>query len=194
MFWHQHPILNLSSLMHEVSFLCNLLDSHRHLKGIHSRSDTNRTGVEGLSFYYPRLLNCLNQMLAVVLLSQHQVSSSKTVKPRAPCGAECIKHTVTWSAVCSEVPHWHFSEGARPHLCMDEWNRPIPVHRQLSLTQGAWGNRPGTGLGHKSTEPGSIFTVLCFPFVICPFRSANAKSGKVIQKIPQSWHKRMSGS
>ena len=42
-----------------------------HLKGIHSLSDTNRTGIEGLSFYYFRLLNCLNQMLAVVLLSQH---------------------------------------------------------------------------------------------------------------------------
>ena len=25
-------------------------------KGIHSRSNTNRTGAEGLSFYYPRLL------------------------------------------------------------------------------------------------------------------------------------------
>ena len=31
-------------------------------KGIHSRSDTNRTGAEGLSFYYPRLLHCLNQI------------------------------------------------------------------------------------------------------------------------------------
>ena len=48
-------------------------------KGIHSRSDTNRTGAEGLSLYYPRLLHCLNQMLAVMLLSQHRVSSSKTV-------------------------------------------------------------------------------------------------------------------
>ena len=36
----------------------------RRLKGIHSRSDTNRTGAEALSFYYSRLLNCLNQMLA----------------------------------------------------------------------------------------------------------------------------------
>ena len=42
---------------------------------------------EGLSFYYPRLLHCLDQMLAVMLLSQHRVSSSKTVRPRAPCGA-----------------------------------------------------------------------------------------------------------
>ena len=108
---------------------------HR-LKGIYSRSDTNRTGAEGLSFYYPRLLHCLNQMLAVVLLSQHRVSSSKTVRPRAPCGARCIGHVVsTWSAVCSEAPHSQFGEGARPHLCMDEWNRPTPVSRRLSLTK-----------------------------------------------------------
>ena len=61
---------------------------HR-LKGIHFRSDKNRTGAEGLSFYYPRLLHYLNQMLAVMLLTQHRVSSSKTVKPRAPCDARC---------------------------------------------------------------------------------------------------------
>ena len=87
------------------------------LKGIHSRSDTNRTGAEGLSSYYPRLLYCLKQMLAVVLLSQHRVSSSKTVRPHAPCGARCIGHAVsTWSAVCSKAPHSQFGEGARPNL------------------------------------------------------------------------------
>ena len=79
-------------------------------------------------------------MLAVMLLSQHRVSSSKTVRSRAPCGARCIRHAVsTWSAVCSEAPHWQFGEGARPHLCMDEWNRPTPVRRRLSLTQAARG-------------------------------------------------------
>ena len=110
----------------------------RRLKGIYSRSDTNRTGGEGLSVYYPRLLHCLDQMVAVVLLSQHRVSSSKTVRPRAPCGVRCIGHTVrTWSAVCSEAPHSQFGEEARPHLCMDEWNRPTPVRRRLSLTQTA---------------------------------------------------------
>ena len=104
------------------------------LKGIHSRSDTNRTGAEGLFFYYPRLLNCLDQMLAVMSLSQHRVLSSKTVRPRAPCGARCIGHAVsTWSAVCSEAPHSQFGEGARPHLCMDEWNCLTPVRRRLSL-------------------------------------------------------------
>ena len=107
----------------------------RRLKGIHSRPDTNRNGAEGLSFYYPRLLHCLDQMLAVMSLSQHRVSSSKTVRPRAPCGARCIGHAVsTWSAVCSVEPHSQFGEGARPHLCMDEWNRLTPVRRRLSLT------------------------------------------------------------
>ena len=111
-------------------------------------------------------------MLAVVLLSQHRVSSSKTVRPRAPCGARCIGHAVsTLSAVCSEAPHLQFGEGAGPHLCMDKWNRSTPVRRRLSLTQAVRGkliplNRPGTGPGHKSTEPGSIFPILRFRFVI----------------------------
>ena len=114
---HAHLFLKISSYLR----CC-------HLKGIHSRSDTNRTGAEGLSFYYPKLLHCLNQMLAVMSLSQHCVLSSKTVRPRTPCGARCIGHTVsTWSAVSSEAPHSQFGEGARPHLCMGEWNCPTPV-------------------------------------------------------------------
>ena len=92
-------------------------------------------------FYYPRLLHCLNQMLAVMSLSQHRVSSSKTVRPRAPCGARCIGHAVsTWSVVCSEAPHSQFGEGARPHLCMDEWNRPTPVRFHSSMHK--WGLAP----------------------------------------------------
>ena len=123
----------------------------RRLMGIHSRSDTNRTGAEGLYFYYPRLLHCLDQMLAVMSLSQHRVSSSKTVRPRAPCGARCIGHAVsTLSAVCSKAPHSQFGEGVRPHLCMDEWNRPTPVRRRLSLTQAARGKPISTGLAPVS--------------------------------------------
>ena len=97
--------------------------------------------------YYPRLLHCLDQTLAVMLLSQHRVSSSKTVRPRAPCGARCIRHAVsTWSAVCSEAPHSQFGEEARPHLCIDEWNHPTPVRRRLSLTQAARGKPIPKGL------------------------------------------------
>ena len=86
-----------------------------------------------------------------MLLSQHRVSSSKTVRPRAPCDARCIGHVVrTWSAVCSEAPHSQFGEGTRPHLCMDEWNRPIPVRRWLSLTQATRGKPIPTGLAPVS--------------------------------------------
>ena len=124
-----------------------LLARRRRLKAIHSRSNKNRTGAKGLSFYYPRLLHCLNHMLAVVLLSQHRISSSKTISPRAPCGARFIGHAVsTWFAVCSESPHSQFCEDARPHLCMDEWNCPTPVRRRLSFTQAARGKPIPTGL------------------------------------------------
>ena len=52
-------------------------------------------------------------MLAVMLLSQHRVSSFKTVRPCAPCGARCIGHAIrTWSAVCLAAPHLRFGEGA----------------------------------------------------------------------------------
>ena len=123
------------------------ISSSSSFGGIHSRSDTNRTEAEGLSFYYPRLLYCLDQMLAVMLFSQHQVSSSKTVRPRTPYGARCIGQAVrTWSAVCLEAPHSQFGEGARSHFCMDQWNLPTPVLKWLSLTQAAWSKPIPTGL------------------------------------------------
>ena len=67
--------------------------------------------------------------------------------PIHPCGARCIGHAIrTWSALCSEAPHSQFGKKARPHLCMDEWNRPTPVRRRLSLTQAARGKLIPTGL------------------------------------------------
>ena len=47
---------------------------------------------EGLFFYHINLLCCLDQMLAVMKLSQHLVSSSKTVRPNTPRGARCMSH------------------------------------------------------------------------------------------------------
>ena len=96
-------------------------------KGIRFRSDTNRTGAEGLFFYYPRLLYCLNKMLAVVLLSQHRVSIAQTVRPRAPCSARCMGYVIrTWSAICSGVPRSQFGEGARA-FCV--WTDGIAQHQ-----------------------------------------------------------------
>ena len=110
-------------------------------------------------------------MLAVMLLSQHRVSSSKTVKPCAPCGARCMGHAIrTWSAVCSAALHSQFGEGARSHLCMDEWNRPAPVLKRLNLTQAVRDNPIPTGLAPilgtktRSLEEFSQYSVfhLCF--------------------------------
>ena len=91
-----------------------------------------RMGTKGLFFYYPSLLCCPDQMLALMELSQHLVSLSKTVSPIIPRGAwACIGHAeIMWSAVCSLVPHSQFAEEARPHLFMDE-----PKRRRLSLAQ-----------------------------------------------------------
>ena len=96
---------------------------HR-LKGIHSRSDTNRTG---LYFYYPRLLHCLNQMLAVVLLSQHRVSSSKTVRPRAPCGSRCIGHLLVHGLRFAQRRHTRNSVKERDSICA--WTNEIAQHQ-----------------------------------------------------------------
>ena len=83
-----------------------------------------------------------------------------------------IGHAVsTWSAVCSEAPHSQFNEGARPHLCMDEWNRPTPVHRRLSLTQDVRGKPMPTSLAPvpctkaRSLEAFSQFSVFDLWFV-----------------------------
>ena len=54
-------------------------------------------------------------MLAVMVLSQHRVSTSKTVSPRIPVGARCTGHVrMMCSAVCSAAPHSQFDVGARP--------------------------------------------------------------------------------
>ena len=95
-----------------------------------------RMGTQGLSFYHPSLLCCPDQMLAVIELSQHLVSSSKTVRPIILRGARCMVHVkILWPAVCSLAPHSHFADEARPHLCMDKPKRLMPVRRRLSLTQ-----------------------------------------------------------
>ena len=86
-------------------------------------------------------------MLAVMMLSRHRVSSSKTVRPRASCGAQCMGSVIRmWSAVCSGAPHSQFGEGARPYLCIDECNHPTPVRRRLSLTQAVRSKLIPTGL------------------------------------------------
>ena len=145
-------------------------------RGIHARSDTNRTGAEGLSFYYPRLLHWLNQMLAV----------TGQIRPRAPCGVRYVGHAVsTWSSVCSKAPHSQFGEGERPHLCMDEWNRPTPVRRRLSLTQATRGKLIPTGLAPVlGTKAHSLEAFYSTPRFICDL-SIQKRGCQVWQSCPK---------
>ena len=78
-----------------------------------------------------------------------------------------LEHAVsTWSAVCSEAPHSQFGEGVKPHLCMDEWNRPTSVRRRLSLTQAARCKPIPTGLatvsGRKARSPEAFLQYFVF--------------------------------
>ena len=104
-------------------------------KGIHSGAVTNRTGAEGLSFYYP---NCCTDQI-------HRVLSSKTVRPRAACGARYIFGTLLGHGL--RFVHGlfrgnlQFGEEARPYLCMDEWNRPTPIRRRRRLLSRSWGHK-----------------------------------------------------
>ena len=108
-------------------FFDRFSDRGRRLKGIYSRSDTNRTGAEGLSFYCPRLLHCLNQMLAVMSSSQHRVSSSKTVRPRAPCGARCIGMLLVHGLRFALRRHTRNSVKERHPICA--WTNGIAQHQ-----------------------------------------------------------------
>ena len=87
-----------------------------------------------------------------------------TELPESDAGNVVIK-PASWSAVCSEAPHSQFREGAKPHLCMDEWNRPTPVRRRLSLTQAArekpipTGLAPVSGTKARSLEVFSQYSV-----------------------------------
>ena len=73
-------------------------------------------------------------------------------------------------------------------------NRQTSCSMWCPIYRARHGARSLTVLDDKSTEPGSTFTVLRVPFVVCPFRGADAKSGKIVQEIPRSWYKRASGS
>ena len=73
------------------------------------------------TFTTPGCCTAPDQILAMMVLRQHEFLSSKAVRLRVPCDACCIGKAIrTWFSVCSETPHSQSGEGARPHLCMDE--------------------------------------------------------------------------
>ena len=79
------------------------------------------------------------------------------VLPRSDAGSDGVETAsgfviqncqISCSMWCSMygAPYSQFGEEARSYLCMDEWNCPTPVRRQLDLTQAIRSKLNLTGL------------------------------------------------
>ena len=129
-----------------------------------------------------------------MLLSQYQVSSSKIVRPRAPCGARCMRHANTmWSTVCSAAPHSQFGKGVRPPSVHGRMESPNKSPQAIELNRSYLGkfhsDKAGTGPGYENKKPECILIILHAPSIVCPLGSVDVKFGKIVQKIPRSCHK-----
>ena len=116
-----------------------------------------RAGAEGLCLYNPSLLCCPDQMLPVMELSQHLVSSFMTVRLIIPQGVRCVGHVeIIWSAVCSLAPHLHFAEEARPHFVHKRTKTPNASTQAIEFDPGCSGqihfNRPFADPRNVGTE------------------------------------------
>ena len=128
---------------------------------------------------YPKLLHCLDHMLAAMVLSQHRISSiasSRTIRLRTPCHDQCRLWCMflrrTWSAVCSMAPHTCNpvkEQDPMMHKQMESPNNSLQTNDlNPSCPKQAHFNILGTGHGYESAEPGCVSTVLRVPSVISP--------------------------
>ena len=102
---------------------------------VRHKQDWDQDWGRGFILLLPQVAVLPGSDAGISVIKPASCSSSKTVRPRAPCGARCIGQVVrTWSAVCLEAPHLQFGKGARLHLCMDEpcWcnKRPCWCHNK----------------------------------------------------------------
>ena len=95
----------------------------------------NKTRIEGLSFYYLKLLYCPYQKLAVMVFRSIVFCHSKpsdlvlhVVLDVWGTLLECGLRFVRRRRSCNAVKE-------RPHLCMEECNHTTSVRRRLSLTK-----------------------------------------------------------
>ena len=85
-----------------------IFERRRHCLAGHLFQDRWKDQGRGFILLPPWPPNCFSQMLTVRDLSQHLVSSSKTIRPNIPRGARCMGHCeMMWSAVCSLAPHYN---------------------------------------------------------------------------------------
>ena len=113
-------------------------------------------------------------MLAVMALSQHRVSSFKTVRPRASCGARCMRHVIRSDCGLfrgAAIAIWCKSETPFVHGRIESPNTSSQaIEPDSSYSRQAYSYRPGTGHGYENMKPGCIHTVLRVPSIIRPLR------------------------
>ena len=138
----------------------------------------NRTGAESLSFFNPRLLYCPDQILAVMVLSQHwfyHPKPSDLMLRVVPNVWGMLLEQGLWFVCNAVLPIQLWSETPFVHGIMELSNCSLQVVELNSSCSGqAHSNKPGTGYGYESVGPGCTLTVLCISSVICPLRSTNA--------------------
>ena len=139
-----------------------------------------RMGIEGLFFYHPNLLCCLDQTLAAIELSQYLILQSKTVRPIIPRGAWYVGHVkIMWSAVCSLAPHLHFYWRSKTPFVHGRTKTPNASTQAIEFDSSCSGQTLSNG---SCADPRNVdiecwhtFGVLCVPCQVCPLGSADAQ-------------------
>ena len=132
-------------------------------------------------------------MLAVMVLSQHRVSSLKTDRSRAPYGVRCMGHAVRmWSAFVQRAPHRNSMKELEPfvHRKLESLNTSLQaIKLDPNCLKQAQCNRPW----HENMEPGSMFPLIfscvcvrknlfvCKLYLFCKIYAHSTRYAKVLQ-------------
>ena len=118
------------------------------------------------------ILHYLYQMLGAMVLSQHRVSSSRTIRPCTPCHTQCRlwgmllrrgQRFVLWRRIRNSVK----DRDPIGHGRMESPNTSLQtIDLNPSCSKQPHSNRLGTGDGYESMELGCILTVLRVPSLI----------------------------
>ena len=133
---------------------------------------TQTTQAQRFILVLPQAAALHGQMLAAMALSQHRVSSSRTIRSRHACHAQCkLWNTllrrglpfVQWRRIRNSVKRRDPSVLGQMELLHTSL---LAIDFNSSCSKQSHSNRLGTGHGYESTELRCILTVLCVPSVI----------------------------
>ena len=103
------------------------------------------------------------KMLAVMVLSQHRVSLFRNVRPRPPCGVQCmgtlLEHDLRFVQGVRTGNREKFRTPGVP-LLHERTKHPYTTFQAIELNLNclgkAYSNRPGAGHGNEITKPDAL--------------------------------------